>query len=309
MTLHDDSGASPSISSDSYSPAFGESASEPSFLLDEQAPCTCKRGNQTGEAGSMNVSEVEYLGKNVIGQDNPPLQSLRPSRSIEPSKSESRTRTKPSISSVTDHEEALLTRHFAEVLGPWLDSVGYICNQVTDADMPRMDLFDAQNYFSSHVPIHVEGSPLIRYSAFAISAKQLARTGGYKTHSNGASRRLAVTQTYPQTNWCYKAAHLYDKAISYLQLYLRQALVSDIDSGSLASTYDYSQLDIRTRPQLGYATSQQARTNTARHFSGPLLDELLVATSILSVYEFLDGSGAEWVGQAASAMISSRGKV
>jgi hypothetical protein len=118
-----------------------------------------------------------------------------------------------------------------------------------------MDLYDLGNYFASYIPIIAHNSPLTRYSACAIAAKQLGRVKGQKAIMGGVCSQQASTeilQDCEKMNWFYIAAKYYDRAIGCL----REALVKD--------------------------PSQRSA------------DELLAATSILSVYEFMDDSNTEW---------------
>jgi len=147
-----------------------------------------------------------------------------------------------------------LIRHFSEIVGPmakfpenfWITRL---------LIYSRMDLYDLGNYFASYIPIIAHNSPLTRYSACAIAAKQLGRVKGQKAIMGGVCSQQASTETIQdceKMNWFYIAAKYYDRAIGCL----REALVKD--------------------------PSQRSA------------DELLAATSILSVYEFMDDSNIEW---------------
>ena len=118
-----------------------------------------------------------------------------------------------------------------------------------------MDLYDLGNYFASYIPTISHKSPLTRYSACAIAAKQLGRVKGQKAIMGGVCSQQASTETIKdceKMNWFYIAAKYYDRAIGCL----REALVEE--------------------------PSQRSA------------DKLLAATSILSVYEFMDDSNVEW---------------
>ena len=83
-----------------------------------------------------------------------------------------------------------------------------------------MDLYDLGNTFSSYVPVKALKSPLLRYSAVAIAAKQLGRVKGVKAIMGGVCKKQAFTEVYPnceRTNWFYIATKYYDKAITYLR--------------------------------------------------------------------------------------------
>ena len=167
--------------------------------------------------------------------------------------------------------------------------------------MSRMDLFDRERYFTSCVPIKALDSPLLRYSAIAIAAKQLGRINGDERSSDEKYSTPAFMQLYgksTQVNWLYKAASYYDRAISYLQLYLRQALPGhEILSSEGSSHTNFAvpeSLSTNGRESRLISIAQQTRDVSRKPFSQSMLDDLLAATSILSVYEFLDHSGTEW---------------
>jgi hypothetical protein len=154
-----------------------------------------------------------------------------------------------------------------------------------------MDLFDRERYFSSCVPVKALDSPLLRFSAVAIAAKQLGRVSEGNSRLDGNYRTPSVMQTFrdaSQTDWLYKAASYYDRAISYLQLYLRQALPRhETASDGISATAG-------VRESFHISIAHETRDISTRPFSRPMLDDLLAATSILSLYELLDHSGTEW---------------
>lgn len=164
-----------------------------------------------------------------------------------------------------------------------------------------MDLFDRERYFSSCVPVKALDSPLLRFSVIAIAAKQLGRVSGGNSKSNEKYPTPSIMQTFrnvSQTDWLYKAASYYDRAISYLQLYLRQALprhetnsTNDISPTNLPGP-DSATASVRGSFHISIA--HETRDIATRPFSQPMLDDLLAATSILSIYELLDHSGMEW---------------
>jgi hypothetical protein len=164
-----------------------------------------------------------------------------------------------------------------------------------------MDLFDRENYFSSCVPVKALDSPLLRYSAMAIAARQLGRTKVERPRSGEKCSTPSIMQLYShskQVDWLYKAASYYDRAISYLQLYLRQALprhetafVGDKPPTNIAIPNSLGDTSRESRQIL---IACETRDVSRRPFSQPMLDDLLAATSISSVYEFLDHSGKEW---------------
>ncbi|KAI9839133.1 MAG: hypothetical protein M1819_003126 [Sarea resinae] len=174
-----------------------------------------------------------------------------------------------------DHEIAFLLRHFSETPGQW------------------MDLFDRGTFFSSYVPVKALKNPLLKYAAIAYAAKHLGRIKGRKTILGGSSSRQANMELYPdcdKVDWYYKGAKYYDKAISLLMEALKEdrgdVSLSNQDAGVQWQTVEVSENgedDRRKRRRVG--DGQLSRTRS---------DELLAATAILCVYEFLDASGAAW---------------
>lgn len=165
----------------------------------------------------------------------------------------------------TEHELAFLLRHFSEGPGQW------------------MDLFDLGQYFGSYVPVKALTNPLLKYAAASFAAKALGRTGGKKPIMAGPTSHQASMEIYPnseQTNWFYVGAKYYDKAISLLM----EALKGDrADLNSPVGHWnDVEEQDRRKRRRIAQENSQ---TNN---------DEILAATAILCVYEFLDASGSAW---------------
>jgi hypothetical protein len=164
-----------------------------------------------------------------------------------------------------------------------------------------MDLLDREAYFSSCVPAKALNSPLLQCSAVAIAAKQLGRIKAEERTSPEEFLTPAIMQIYGHSNhidWSYKAATYYDRAISYLQLYLCQALpryeITSLDGNHPANHTVSDSESTSTRGTRQISIAHEIRDVSRRPFSQSMLDDLLAATSILSVYEFLDHSGTEW---------------
>jgi hypothetical protein len=173
-----------------------------------------------------------------------------------------------------DHEIAFLLRWFSEGPGYW------------------MDLFDLGTYFASYVPVKARENPLLKYAAVACAAKALARVQGRKPVMGGSVTRQARMELYPDASlvdWKHKAAVFYDNAVSLLL----QALKNDANS-----TPDDSECELRHKNgevTNGYdvqAPKRRRTSSNAAFVSSP--DELLAASAILCVYEFLDTSVSEW---------------
>ena len=168
-------------------------------------------------------------------------------------------------STITDPELAFLLRDYAERSGLW------------------MDLFDLGLFFSTTVPTQAVSCPLLLYSCVALSAKSLGRVSGRKPTMGGqiVQARQSSMETWPgmpmaKADWYQKAREYYDLAVSLL----RQAL-SGLDRPSTSS------LPTGATP---------GSISNAQGFPLPTTDsdELVAATAILCVYEFLDASGSEW---------------
>lgn len=173
-----------------------------------------------------------------------------------------------------DHEIAYLLRYYSEGPGQW------------------MDLFDLGSYFASYVPVKAQTTPVLKYAAIAYSAKALGRVKGKRPIMGGNAIRHARTELYPNTHsvdWYHKATEYYDNAVSLL----RQALQDDSRGISQESATGEGQW----RPADGSDGSfgHTKRTSLSGFpVSRCSSDELLAATAILCVYEFLDASGPEW---------------
>jgi hypothetical protein len=173
-----------------------------------------------------------------------------------------------------DHEIAFLLRYFSEGPGNW------------------MDLFDLGTYFASYVPVKARDNPLLKYAAVACAAKALARAQGRKPAMGGSAARQARLEMYPDASmidWKHKAAIYYDTAVSLLL----QALKNNANS-----TPDDSDCELRSHNgSVAYGHDGQApkrrRTSSNTSFVSNT-DDLLAASAILCVYEFLDTSIAEW---------------
>jgi hypothetical protein len=151
-----------------------------------------------------------------------------------------------------------------------------------------MDLYDLGTYFASYVPVKARENPLLKYAAVACAAKSLARVQGRKPA--GSMSRQARVEQYPDApmvDWKHKAAVYYDTAVSLLL----QALKMDVNSddsecelrqcnGNLAQSYDGP-------------SPKRRRTSSNTPFVSST-DEILAASAILCVYEFLDTSISEW---------------
>ncbi|KAL1612078.1 hypothetical protein SLS60_000301 [Paraconiothyrium brasiliense] len=169
-----------------------------------------------------------------------------------------------------DYETAYLLRWFSEGPGYW------------------MDLFDLGTYFSSYVPVKAQDNLLLKYAALAYSAKALGRVQGRKPVMGGSVTRQAQMEMYPDTHlvdWSHKATQYYDMAVSLLLKALKANALSTPDSDSDGAD---SSNGFDDRSPKRYRTSGYNAATSGT-------DELLAASAILCVYEFLDGSDKEWM--------------
>jgi hypothetical protein len=134
-----------------------------------------------------------------------------------------------------------------------------------------MDLFDQEKHFSNLVPLKALRDALLRNAIAAVAAKQLGRVKGAKSHVGMQCQKPAameVINDVPVSDWYYKAANYYDKAIAFSRMYL-QAI-----SGSFSNPP---------------SPNQQLTASLANS------DDLLVAVSIFSLYESLDNLDISWL--------------
>lgn len=165
-----------------------------------------------------------------------------------------------------DHEIAFLLRYYSEGPGRW------------------MDLYDRDTYFASYVPIQARDNALLRNAAVACAAKALAQVQGCKSGGSGCQSRVEVYPGSSTVDWKHKAAVYYDNAVSLLL----RALKSD-------TTITPDDSDCEFRPLNGELIHPAKRRRTSSNAScKSSTDELLAASAILCVYEFLDISMSEW---------------
>jgi hypothetical protein len=146
----------------------------------------------------------------------------------------------------------------------------------------RLDFLGQSNYFSTMIPVEANSCALLRYAACAIAAKQLGRVKGKKVTAGGICSQPAATESFPDAenvDWFYIGAKYYDKAITCLQ----EALVKNVAQQCLWTC----------NPDESERSRKQRRGDPGIDCSRAV-DGLLSCTSILSVYEFMDGSDLEW---------------
>lgn len=156
-----------------------------------------------------------------------------------------------------------------------------------------MDLFDLGTYFASYVPVKALSNPLLKYSACAYAAKQLGRVKGAKGSFGGVFSRQASMEIWPDAenvDWYYYGAKYYDKAIQLLM----ESLQHDGQGPPLSNPEAFGQWQAAEICDDVEDSHRRRRRLTNSRLSSAHSDEVLAATAILSVYEFLDSTGPEW---------------
>lgn len=156
-----------------------------------------------------------------------------------------------------------------------------------------MDLFDLGTYFASYVPVKALINPLLKYAACAFSAKQLGRVKGAKAPVGGVCSKQSAMESWPdmqKVDWYWYGAKYYDKAIQLLM----KELQPDKGPPPLSTPEAFGQWQAA---ELCEDNDENPRKRRRRHTNSRLSngvhsDEVLTATAILSVYEFLDATPA-----------------
>ena len=148
-----------------------------------------------------------------------------------------------------------------------------------------MDLFDCGRFFSFHVPIKARSDPLLRYSACAYAAKQLARSKGIKPILGGVCSQQARMEKWKkgkEVDWLLLAMKYYDLALSLLREALQEQ--DHWSTVSTGSTSDISDSMASAAPSLRPGAASPLRPHKTS-------DELLAATAILCEVEAMDANG------------------
>ncbi|KAJ5934584.1 transcriptional regulator family: Fungal Specific TF [Penicillium verhagenii] len=219
-----------------------------------------------------------------------PSHSLSPSidsTSLHPDHRSASLPSRPAISRVpidhqlennaeTDFEAAFLLRHYSEGPGLW------------------MDLFDLGTYFASYVPVRAISNPLLKYAACAYAAKQLGRVKGAKAKMGGVCSRQAAMEMWAgkDDDFTWHGAKYYEKAIQLLM----KELQPDAEGPPPLSTPEaFGQWQAAELCEDAQSSrKRRRRMSNSRLSRGVHSDEVLAATAILSVYEFLDATGPAW---------------
>jgi len=157
-----------------------------------------------------------------------------------------------------------------------------------------MDLFDLGTYFASYIPVRAMSNPLLKYAACAYAAKQLGRVKNAKATMGGVCSRQAIMEKWPDKDddFMWHGAKYYEKAIQLLM----KELQPDAEGPPPLSTPEaFGQW--QASELCGNAGNPRKRrrcVSDSRLSHGVYSDEVLAATAILSVYEFLDATGPAW---------------
>lgn len=157
-----------------------------------------------------------------------------------------------------------------------------------------MDLFDLGTYFASYVPARAQSNPLLKYAACAYAAKQLGRVKGAKTAMGGVCSRQATMEMWPEKHedWIWCGAKYYEKAIQLLMKELQPDAEGPPPLSTPEAFGQWQAAELCGNPE--NPRKRRRRVSNSRLSHGGHSDEILAATAILSVYEFLDATGPAW---------------
>ncbi|KAF5532865.1 hypothetical protein FMEXI_12186 [Fusarium mexicanum] len=147
--------------------------------------------------------------------------------------------------------------------------LSFFLRQFADTMGNWMDLFDMDQHYHRVIPILAWSSPLLLYSACAVAAKQLTLVEPTPQELKPRSH-MQSWQAGSHEDFAWHSTKYYDRAISLLLTY-----VSNLSSGDS-----------------GEVASEQQNDND--HDPKPCRNEIIIAATILSVYEFLTASDQTW---------------
>lgn len=158
----------------------------------------------------------------------------------------------------------------------------------------RMDLFDLGTYFASCVPVRARSNPLLKYAACAYAAKQLGRVKGVKAKMGGVCSRQAIMEVWSDqdTDFAWLGAKYYEKAIQLLMKELQPDAEAPPPLGPPDAFGQWQANELSDDAE--NPRKRRRRVSNSRLSRGVHSDEILAATAILSVYEFLDATGPAW---------------
>ncbi|KAL4785015.1 hypothetical protein BJX76DRAFT_325780 [Aspergillus varians] len=164
-------------------------------------------------------------------------------------------------------EIAFFLRHFSEGPGQWMDICG------------------GQSYFSKQAIVLSHWSPLVRYAACALGAKQLGQTRNPELQIRQTNTQSLMMKALIETRlgFTWYGAKYYEKAI---QLLANQISTHDRLSHSLSPNHIYG---------LGL-TPQSADSNSVRDHDENGLPFQIIAACILCQYEDVNATIRAWSG-------------
>ncbi|KAF5546161.1 WSC domain-containing protein [Fusarium phyllophilum] len=145
--------------------------------------------------------------------------------------------------------------------------LSFFLRQFADTMGNWMDLFDMDRHYHRVIPMLAWSSPLLLYSTCAVAAKQLTLV---EPSLQEPQFYIQSWQTSFQNDFAWYSTKYYDRAISLLLRY-----VSDLSSGDSGQENAVQQSEHGHNPK-------------------PCGNEIIIAATILSVYEFLTASDQTW---------------
>ncbi|KAJ5138261.1 uncharacterized protein N7515_003109 [Penicillium bovifimosum] len=225
-------------------------------------------------AGGFPTFENPY---NKIPRKRPDYQSVMSESSSLRSEKEEFQDIFSELMTGTEHEIAFLTRHFSEIIGPWLD------------------LSDAQKFFTVYAPIRAINNMSVKYAIAALAAKHLGRLKGAKSSMGGMFTSPASTETYPnatQVDWFLKAANYYYLAAMDLNNNTSDGYTTVSSSAILESPFEIVGRWVNS-------SHIQANLKPASEDSNDMSlirksEDLFATATLLTMYRLLDLPGDEW---------------
>ena len=154
----------------------------------------------------------------------------------------------------------------------------------------RMDLFDFGCYFGSHVPVQARNHALLKHSVCAYAAKQLFQASTQKAIVGGITSRQATMEIYDEpVEWELEASLHYGHAVSILQELVAAATNSSDAEGS-EGYWD----NLEPSEYMDLSDAEQLRSQAPTPKMRLQEDEVVAASTILGVYEFVSATGPAW---------------
>ncbi|KAF5988080.1 hypothetical protein FBULB1_1637 [Fusarium bulbicola] len=178
---------------------------------------------------------------------------------LTPSEDRTNTRGVPSANIIDQKSEIIQTD----------PELSFFLRQFADTMGNWMDLFDMDQHYHRVIPMLAWSSPLLLYSACAVAAKQLTLVEPTPQELKPRSH-MQSWRAGSHKDFAWHSTKYYDRAISLLLRY-----VSNLSSGDPGEV----------------ASEQQ---NVHDHDPKPCRNEIIIAATILSVYEFLTASDQTW---------------